>query len=76
MDDLNEVGYTNILAGSYTVTKEAWKNEVLEIRLDVASPGVTEDKEFTCIVSTPGQVDQTTIGKLNTYGNSSMILVI
>ena len=54
------------------MTKEAWENSQLEIKLDIASAAVTEDKEFTCVVSSPGQIDQKTIGKLNTYGNISL----
>ena len=54
------------------MTKEAWENNQLEIKLDITSAAVTEDKDFICVVSSPGQVDQKTTGKLNTYGNDMM----
>ena len=54
------------------MTKEAWENNQLEIKLDIASAAVTEDKDFICVVSTPGQIDQKTTGKLKTYGNCMM----
>ena len=66
---LHSITSFNIPGGDFTVTKSSWLDEGLTITLTIAASSVTEDKDFTCVVSAPEQADQKEIGKLNTYSN-------
>ena len=48
-----------------------WTDSELVVTLNIAASSVSEDKAFTCVVSAAGQADQTEIGHLNTYGNTT-----
>ena len=62
---------TNHLGAQYTLSQSEWTDSELVVTLNIAASSVSEDKAFTCVVSAAGQADQTEIGQLNTYGNTT-----